>query len=293
LKDDAPSPGILFLVATPIGNLEDVSLRALRVLGEVGMIAAEDTRHTRKLLSNHGIKTRLISYREQNHSRATGQILAELEAGHDVALVSDAGTPALSDPGQALVAAILDKGFRVVPVPGPVAAITALTASGLPSDRFLFKGFLPRKQSALRKLAAELATEPGTLVFYESPRRIAKTLLLLAAEWGPRDAVVVRELTKVHETFHRGTLVELAEEFSEGCRGEVTLVISGATELKPSFSPDWQELVEVLRSGARPAAGKLAGLVGRLSGLGRNEAYRLLQGRGHVTGGGESNDEEP
>jgi 16S rRNA (cytidine1402-2'-O)-methyltransferase len=269
--------GCLYLVATPIGNLEDITLRALHVLRQVEWVAAEDTRHTRKLLSAHGISAKTFSYREQNHRRASGRILQALESGADVALVSDAGTPGLSDPGQALVDAVIRAGFGVIPLPGPTAAVAALTASGLPSDRFLFLGFVPRKRPALERLAAELASEPGTLVIYESPRRLAGTLSILADVWGARDAVVVRELTKVHESFHRGTLPELAAEFADGARGEVTLLVSGTADKPETLSQDWITLIDALGSGRGLPPGEIASLLGRLSGLGRKAVYRKVK----------------
>jgi 16S rRNA (cytidine1402-2'-O)-methyltransferase len=281
LAQTTQNQGCLYLVATPIGNLEDITLRALKVLRQVEWVAAEDTRHTRKLLTAHRIQAKTMSYREQNHRSAAGRILQSLESGKDVALVSDAGTPGLSDPGQGLVDAVLRAGFRVIPVPGPAAAVASLTASGLPSDRFLFLGFLPRKRPALERLAAELASEPGTLVIYESPKRLAGTLSVLADVWGARDAVVVRELTKVHETFHRGTLPELAAEFKDGTRGEVTLLISGTADKPETLSHDWITLIGALGDGRGLPPGEIASLLGRLSGLGRNAVYRVVrEGKG-------------
>ncbi len=268
--------GSLYLVATPIGNLEDITLRGLRVLREVALIAAEDTRHTQQLLSAYGITARLMSYREQNHTAASGRICEVLGAGMDVALTTDAGTPGLSDPGAALVAMVVARGFRVVPVPGPSAVIAALTASGLPTDRFLFLGFLPRKVGTVRKLLETLSKEVCTLVIYESPHRLGKTLSLLAEVFSARQAVVVRELTKQHETFDRGTLAELAQRYHEGTLGEVTLVIEGASESSPAVSRELQELVTLLKEGRALPTGEIARLLGPLTGLDRRSLYQLV-----------------
>jgi 16S rRNA (cytidine1402-2'-O)-methyltransferase len=267
--------GSLYLVATPIGNLEDITLRGLRVLREVALIAAEDTRHTQQLLSAYAITARLMSYREQNHAAASVRICEVLGAGMDVALTTDAGTPGLSDPGAALVAEVVARGFRVVPVPGPSAVIAALTASGLPTDRFLFLGFLPRKVGTVRKLLETLSKEVCTLVIYESPHRLGKTLSLLAEVLGARQAVVVRELTKQHETFDRGTLAELAPRYHEGTLGEVTLVIEGASESSPGISRELQELVTLLKEGRALPTGEIARLLGPLTGLDRRSLYQL------------------
>ncbi len=272
------SPGILYLVATPIGNLSDITLRALDILGSVSCIAAEDTRHTRKLLSHHGISSEIISYREMNHARASVRILKCLQNGDDVALVSDAGTPAISDPGKALVAVVRAEGFSVVPVPGPCAAISALAASGLPTDRFLFLGFLPRKKGALNKLLDEIRTEPGTLVFYESPKRLWGTLKNLHEKLGPRKALVARELTKVHETFDVGTLKELAIRYEAGAKGEITIVVHGYTASDPKANVEMRgldELVAALRSSRPMSSSQVATMLSSLLQLNKKEIYKL------------------
>jgi 16S rRNA (cytidine1402-2'-O)-methyltransferase len=219
--------GTLYVVATPIGNLEDVTLRALRVLGEVDAIAAEDTRITARLLARHGIRGPMISYRAPVERRGLPRVLAALEVG-DVALVSDAGTPTLSDPGQRLVAAAVAAGHEVVSVPGPSAVTAALAASGLEGTEFTFVGFLPRKPGQLRRLFEQHLERPGQLVAFESPHRVAKSLAILAEVWPASQVVAARELTKVHEEFIRGTPAEVLEALSGGARGEFTLVISGA-----------------------------------------------------------------
>jgi 16S rRNA (cytidine1402-2'-O)-methyltransferase len=278
LSDTDANLGRLFLVATPIGNLQDITLRALKVLREVSLIAAEDTRHTQKLLSAHGLKGRMISYREQNHKTASRRIFAVLDSDKDVALVSDAGMPGLCDPGQVLVREAIARGARVVPVPGPTAVIAALAASGLLIDRFLFLGFLPRKTSAIIRMAEDLAWEPGSLVFYESPARLGKALGSLAAVWGARRAVVVRELSKFYETFDRGTLTDLSQRYRGGTKGEVTLVVEGSREKKVQAGPELKQVIEALREGRKYGTGEIARLLGGLTGLGKRVVYQLIVG---------------
>jgi 16S rRNA (cytidine1402-2'-O)-methyltransferase len=220
--------GALYLVATPIGNLEDVTLRALRVLGEADLVLAEDTRRTRILLDRHGVDARPRSLHAHNEAARRAEVLAALDAGRDVALVSDAGTPLVSDPGERLVAAAIEAGHAVVPVPGASAVLAALTASGFATASFAFLGFLPRRAGARDAVLRSWRERPETLVLFESPRRLAATLRALAAALGDRPACVARELTKLHEELRRGTLAELAQRFAEGARGEVTIVVAGA-----------------------------------------------------------------
>src|ERR1041384_6229191 len=217
----------LYLVATPIGNLADITTRALRVLGEVDLIACEDTRHTRKLLTHFGLQTKTVSYHEHNERERATELSALLAAGTNIALVSDAGTPAISDPGYRLVRAAIEQGVRVVPVPGPTAFVAALIASGLPTDEFFFGGFLPSRTSARRARLAALRTPPATLIFYEPPHRIAQTLRDAREILGERAACVTRELTKLHEEIARGRLSELATRFNheQPPRGEMVLII--------------------------------------------------------------------
>ncbi|MEE8189894.1 MAG: 16S rRNA (cytidine(1402)-2'-O)-methyltransferase [Kiloniellales bacterium] len=220
-------PG-LYLVATPIGNLKDITLRALEVLHRVDLIACEDTRVTGKLLKAHGIKTPMTPYHEHNAARVRPRLIAALKGGQAVALVSDAGTPLISDPGYKLVQAAIAEGVGVTPLPGACAALTALTASGLPSDRFFFAGFLPNKKTARIKALKELAPVPGSLVIYESARRLAASLTDMAEVLGPRHAAVARELTKLHEELRRGALAELAAHYQEAGapKGEVVIVVA-------------------------------------------------------------------
>lgn len=274
-----PQPGTLYLVATPIGNLADITLRALELLRTVDLVAAEDTRHTRKLLSAHGVHNHLLSYREHNHQAATRQVLALLAEGKTVACVSDAGTPGLSDPGQRLVGQVLQQGYAVVPVPGPSALLAALVASGLDCSRFVFMGFCARRPEALRQQIEPVSRLPATLVFYESPRRLAATLSTLAEILGPRPAVVARELTKLHEQFLRGTLPQLAGQLAEqDLRGEVVLLVAGSRQQQPrlAMSGELEQLAVAALRGQRLGASRLSGLLGRLTGTNRRELYDWL-----------------
>ncbi|TLY38926.1 MAG: 16S rRNA (cytidine(1402)-2'-O)-methyltransferase [Nitrospirae bacterium] len=230
-----PMHGILYIVSTPIGNLEDMTFRAVRVLKEVAVIAAEDTRHTKQLCTHFGIHTPLTSYHDFNKEEKTAVLLERLHAGTDVALVSDAGTPVVSDPGFFLITHAIAAGIRAVPVPGPSAVLTALAGAGLPTDAFRFEGFLPRKEGPRSKRIARFREEPATVILFESPHRIAKLLASLLAGLGNRRAVLARELTKHYEEFHRGTLEELtALVRSHPPKGEITLLIEGAATRRRS-----------------------------------------------------------
>ena len=230
--------GTLYVVATPIGNLEDITLRAARILGEVEAIACEDTRQTLKLLNRLGIKKRLISYFHPQEGRRVPEIVALLESGKDVALVSDAGTPGISDPGFPLIREALKRAFPVVPVPGPSALAAALSASGLPTHRFLFLGFPPPKREGTRKLLVSLESEPATLVFYLPTRRIAEFLAIVLETLGDRRVVIARELTKIHEEFIRGGAAELAAALAgRSLKGEATVLVAGSPQGKPSTKP--------------------------------------------------------
>jgi 16S rRNA (cytidine1402-2'-O)-methyltransferase len=231
--------GTLYIVATPIGNLEDITLRALRVLKEAAVIAAEDTRHSRHLLDRHAIAAPLTSYHDHNKEEKAPVLVARLLEGQDVALVSDAGTPGISDPGYFLINLAVSQGVPVVPVPGATAAIAALSVSGLPTDRFAFEGFLPQKQVARTKRLQALAKEERTLIFYEAPHKVLRTLEDMLAVLGDRKAVITRELTKVHEETLRGTLAEILERLKSGViRGEFTIVLHGAEGRHPSQDID-------------------------------------------------------
>jgi 16S rRNA (cytidine1402-2'-O)-methyltransferase len=277
--------GTLYIVSTPIGNLEDLSQRALRILREVDLIACEDTRHTRKLLNHFGIDTRTISYHEHNERERAEELCSLLESGKSVALVSDAGTPLISDPGFRIVNAAIEKGISVAPIPGAAAVVTALAASGLPTDQFYFAGFLPARANARRAKLQDLAAIPATLIFYEAPHRISTTLRDAMDVLGDREAVVARELTKLHEEFARGQLSELAESFSKPAivRGEIVLMISGESANResttnPANSSSQQlaaRIDELVRAGTESkTALKQAA---RELGLKRDEAYRLME----------------
>jgi 16S rRNA (cytidine1402-2'-O)-methyltransferase len=243
--------GTLYVVATPLGNLEDVTLRALRVLREASLVACEDTRRTARLLAAHGIRTRTTSYFEHNERWKGRVIVGALRAGKDVAVVSDAGTPGVSDPGYRLVRDARTAGLPVVPVPGPSAAIAAVSVSGLPTDRFLFVGFLPPRAAARRRALAELQGREETLVVYESPHRLTESLEDMAAVLGDRDAFLCREATKAHEEYRRGRLGELREMLSARgeVKGEVVLVVAGAGSapaVPEAPPPDLRALFEQL-----------------------------------------------
>ena len=221
--------GTLYVVATPIGNLEDITVRALKTLGSVDLIAAEDTRHTRKLMAHHGIDGTLTSYHEHNEQERTPQLIRRLQNGHSLALVSNAGTPSVSDPGFRLIKASLQTGIRVVPIPGASAAITALSGSGLPTDTFVFVGFLPKKKKRRTDQLRKLAEESRTLIFYEAPHRLENLIQELIVLFGDRPAVLAREMTKIHEEFLHGNLSELSAilKHRSAVRGECTLLVSG------------------------------------------------------------------
>jgi 16S rRNA (cytidine1402-2'-O)-methyltransferase len=273
--------GTLYLIATPIGNLEDITLRAVRLLGEVALIACEDTRHTQKLLNHYGIHTRTISYHEHNETERAAELLKQLQHGADVAVVSDAGTPGISDPGFRLARLAIENELTVVPVPGASALIAAVVVSGLPTDEFFFGGFLPSRSGARRARLSELISLPATLVFYEGPHRIAATLKDAWEILGERKAAVARELTKLHEEIVRGRLSELAARFGAGdsARGEMVLIIDRVV-IESSAGPDnhglsLPALVARLENEGldhRAALKKAA----RELGLSRAEAYRLL-----------------
>lgn len=260
------------MVGTPIGNLGDVTLRALDTLRQVSLIAAEDTRTTRKLLSHYDIHTPLISYYEHNRLQRLDQILGALAEG-DVALVSESGTPSISDPGYHLVRAAIEAGFRVTPVPGPSAAIAALAASGLPTDSFTFAGFPPRQRNRRRERLERLAWLEHTLVLYEAPHRLEESLADLLDLLGDRRVCVARELTKVHEEFWRGTLEEATERFRGQQRGEFTIVIEGRSEETWSREAVVKALISLREQGLGPA--EAAREVAAKAGWPRGEVYRL------------------
>ncbi len=269
----------LYLVSTPIGNLEDITLRALRVLKEVDLIACEDTRHTRKLLDHFGIRKPVISYHEHNEQARAAELAGRLAQGESIAIVTDAGTPGISDPAYRIVRAAIEQGVEVVPIPGPAALIAGLVSSGLPTDSFYFGGFLPPRKGARRTRLNELRSERSTLVFYESPHRIREALSDAEDVLGDREASLARELTKLHEQFLRGRLSEIRARLdAQSPRGEMTLVIAGcgddnlyATE-QISLTAQVDKLMNdqgLTRSDALKA-------VARSRGLSKREAYQKL-----------------
>jgi 16S rRNA (cytidine1402-2'-O)-methyltransferase len=275
-------PGTLYIVATPIGNLEDITQRALRVLREVELIACENTRHTQKLLNHFGIGTKTISYHEHNERERAEYLCDLLEAGKDVALVSDAGTPLISDPGFRIVTAAAERRIQIVPIPGAAAFVAALVASGLPSDQFFFAGFLPARGSPRRTKLESLQAIQATLIFYEAPHRIAATLKDALEALGNRRAAVARELTKLHEEIVRGTLRELIERFSEKSptRGEIVLIISGerAPSAEATTESGPEQLVERVTQLERDGIDSKDALklAARELGMKRADAYRIM-----------------
>jgi len=269
--------GTLYVVATPIGNLEDLTVRARRVLEESDVIACEDTRHARILLAHYGIRTPLLSYHERNERTRAKDLLRRLASGADVALITDAGTPALSDPGFPLIRDAIDSGVAVVALPGPSAALAALAVAGLPTDRFTFLGFLPRRSAERKRALEPVRGLPWTLVIYEAPHRVVAVLHDLRAVLGDRRVAVARELTKRFEEVFRGTLSEaLAELAARPPRGEFTLVVEGAAGPPPAPSPGdaRRQMRELLRSGRSPT--EAVAEVMRAAGLARREAYQLF-----------------
>jgi len=263
----------LYMVATPIGNLEDISLRALRILREVKLIAAEDTRKTRRLLSHYSIKTRMTSYHEHNKLTKLTYILDCLNQG-DVALVSEAGMPGLSDPGYELVNAAWERGIRVIPIPGSSVAVTALVISGLPTDRFTYIGFLPHKAGSRRRQLRSVASEYGTIIAFESPHRLLASLSDMLDILGDRRIAICRELTKLHEEVFRGNLSQALKHFTAP-RGEFTLIIEGKREGdKPQLTVDVQRRLNSMRQSGLAAKEAIAKLASE-TGLSRRELYRL------------------
>ena len=277
----ASSPGTLFLVGTPIGNLEDMTDRARRVLGSVDLIAAEDTRRTGRLLARFGITGRLVSFFEGNERSRVPELVQALREGSDVAVVSDGGMPGLSDPGYRLVAACVEEDISVDVVPGPSAAVAALVVSGLPTDRFVFEGFLPRSGGARAGRLEALAAEPRTIVLFESPRRVAKTLSDLRAALGDRRAAMVRELTKLHQEVLREPLSRLLDTLRDReLKGEVVLVVEGARDVPAAgdLAEAVRQAEELVRGGARKR--DAARQAARATGVPASRIYAALVGQG-------------
>jgi 16S rRNA (cytidine1402-2'-O)-methyltransferase len=273
--------GTLYLIATPIGNLEDITVRALRLLAQVDLIACEDTRHTRKLLNHYEIKTKCISYHEHNEVSRARELCAQMLAGASVALVSDAGTPGISDPGFDLVQQAIEQGITISPIPGPVAFVSALTISGLPTDRFLFCGFLAARVSERRAQLAAVKELPVTLLFYEAPHRLAAALADMLSVIGNRRAVVARELTKLHEEVLRGTLAELVQRFSTAIpKGEIVVIVDREVLQTPGVNVELDVAVMVQQLENQGVDRKSAlKTVARQTGLPKAEVYRRVQAK--------------
>jgi 16S rRNA (cytidine1402-2'-O)-methyltransferase len=266
--------GTLYVVATPIGNLEDITARALRVLGSVDLIAAEDTRHSRKLLNHFGIRTPLISYHEHNERQRQAELVQRLLTGQRLALISDAGTPAIADPGYRLVCACHAAGVPVVPVPGPSALVTALCAAGVPTDRFVFEGYLPARAAARSACLQGLRDETRTVVLYETPHRLLAALAAIAATWGEaRPLVVARELTKLHEELFRGTVAEALVRFgATAVRGELVVILPPVPKAPPATG--MEETLRRLLVNEGMARSAAVREVAKSFGVARSEVYR-------------------
>jgi 16S rRNA (cytidine1402-2'-O)-methyltransferase len=269
-------PGTLYVVATPIGHRDDITLRALKILDQVDLIAAEDTRKTRRFLELHGISGSFISYHEHNENERAPQILTKLQNGASIALVSNAGTPTLSDPGYRLIKSAARNEVAIVPVPGVSAAATALSVAGLPTDTFTFAGFMPKKKGKRLNQLGKLAQEPRTLIFYESPKRILALIIEIRDTMGDRCGVLAREMTKLHEEFIRGRLSEILEtmETRPGIKGECTLLVTGCSE---SLTVDWEtvknEIQDQLKTSTEPVS-KLVKKISLKYGLSKNKVYQ-------------------
>ena len=269
-------PGILYIVATPIGNLEDMTFRAVRVLKDVDLIAAEDTRHTQVLLNRFEIGTALTSYHQHNERTKARQLVARLKRGASIALVSDAGTPAISDPGYRLVVEALDAGIRVIPVPGPSALTAVLSAGGLPTNEFVFAGFLPAKKQERRSKLRELRDEQRSMVMHEAPHRLKECLDDLHDVLGDRRIVVAREVTKVHEEFIRGCVSQVIEELAaKEVRGEITLVVEGSSQNTAVSEEALRDEIATLQAGGKRVK-EIAEILGEKFGYSKKEIYRLV-----------------
>jgi 16S rRNA (cytidine1402-2'-O)-methyltransferase len=288
---DATLPGVteesnlapgLYLVATPIGNLEDITLRALRVLKQADLIACEDTRHTQKLLNHYGIETRTISYHEHNEAERAEELVGQLANGRSLALVTDAGTPSISDPGYRIVKLAIEQGIPVMPVPGPAAVIAALGASGLPSDSFCFAGFLSPKSGARKRQLESIRSSTRTEIFYEAPHRMEETLAQIVEVLGSSRAIVIaREVTKIHEEFLRGEATKVAEAVKSrgGLKGEITLLIGPAREQTQPSTISIADRVRQLMLDEKLDEKTALKQVAKERGISKSEAYRQLQQR--------------
>jgi 16S rRNA (cytidine1402-2'-O)-methyltransferase len=279
-KDDKKAmpggtPGILYVVATPLGNRDDITLRALNILREVDLIAAEDTRKTGGFLTLHDIRNNLISYHEHNEAERTPTLVAKLIAGQSIALVSNAGTPTVSDPGYRLIEAALDNHLSIIPIPGVCAATTALSVAGLPTDSFIFVGFLAKKKAKRLRQLNELASQTRTLIFYESPKRILTLLNETIDVMGDRRGVVAREMTKLHEEFMRGRLSEIAAQLADrnDIKGECTLLVAGNDSDNNQSWPEVRQQIEAAVAARQDSLSAIAREIASASGIAKNKIY--------------------
>jgi 16S rRNA (cytidine1402-2'-O)-methyltransferase len=272
------SSGTLYIVATPVGNLEDITFRAVKVLKQVDLIAAEDTRHSKKLLSHYGIQTKLISCHEHNEIAKTQGIISQLKNGLDIALISDAGTPSISDPGYKLVTAVAKEDISVIPIPGCSAAIAGLSVSGLPTDSFLFWGFLPKKQQKKRQALEAVKNQRPTLIFYESPRRIKNLIDNLLNILGDRKACLAREITKLHEEYIRGTLSDILKMLKkkETIRGECSLFVQGQLEGKVIGEEELEKIILARLSTENLGTSDLARQISKEFNLSKKQVYDVI-----------------
>ena len=277
------NPGILYVVATPLGNRDDITLRALNVLRDVDLIAAEDTRKTRGFLALHTITNKLISYHEHNEAERTPALVAKLKTGVSIALVSNAGTPTVSDPGYRLIEAALNQQLSVIPIPGGCAATAALSVAGLPTDSFIFIGFLAKKKARRLRQLTELASEPRTLIFYESPKRVVKLLNEIMDVMGNRRGVLAREMTKLHEEFIRGRLADILHKLADrnNIKGECTLLIAGNDRDRDQSWPRVRQQIETAVKAGQKSMSEIAREIASGSGMAKNriytEALRILK----------------
>lgn len=278
--NSAPSNGFLYIVATPIGNLEDMTFRAVKTLKEVDYIAAEDTRHSMKLLTHYGITNKLLSCHEHNEKKRAPQLIEYLKKGLSVALISDAGTPSISDPGYNLVSMALTNDIQVIPIPGCSAAITGLCVSGLPTDNFYFQGFLPKKTNKQNHALEELKHIPSTLIFYESPKRIKKVIERIIAVFGDREAFLAREITKRHEEFLRGSLSMILELLNQKdvIKGEISLFVQGCRQSKIVDTEQLKTIVEKQFSTSDAGTSSLARQISEQYHVPRNTVYDIILG---------------
>jgi len=277
-KENPQSAGTLYIVATPVGNLEDITFRAVKILNQVDLIAAEDTRHSKKLLSHYEIHTKLISCHEHNEAAKTPQLITHLKNGLDIALISDAGTPSISDPGYKLVTAVAKEKLSIIPIPGCSAAIAGLSISGLPTDSFLFLGFLPKKQQKQKQILKDLKNQTPTLIFYESPKRIKTLINNMLNTLGDRKACLAREITKLHEEYIRGDLSDilLSLEKKEAIKGECSLFVQGQTEEKTIDKKELEKIILARISATDLGTSGLAKQISKEFNLSKKQVYDMI-----------------